>query len=100
MGAQNHQPCRIYIPTSTKLSRVISEARMFLEQGNIAFEDQLLTEINGKIAIIDPIVEALTRSVNSLSIAKLQLNALMSEMDNKGYEDLPPLKTINRCCAS
>ena len=97
MGAKNHQPCNRYLVNSTKLSRSVSLAYVFLEQANIALEDLLLAELmshsnNGSFS---EIIRGLKNSSHSLNNALVNCKELRRQMDENRYSDLDALATIN-----
>ncbi len=95
MGGINHQPCRGYLPESTRLSRCVSLARIHFEQANVALEDVLLLELDGKKGSVSPIRHELQLSQDFLSAAIVQLNALHDKMRKLSYVDLPELHSID-----
>lgn len=95
MGGANHQPCRNYLPNSTLLSRCISLARAELDLANIELEDVLLLELNEGAGEVHEITKHLNRSANALKNAKATLDKLRMQMDEEGFQDLPPLKKLD-----
>ncbi|MFN3692742.1 MAG: hypothetical protein ACK4SL_01415 [Candidatus Paceibacteria bacterium] len=55
MGGKNHQPRGRYLQNSTLMSRSMSLAQIGLELANVALEDLILAELDGKIGDIVPI---------------------------------------------
>lgn len=88
MGGKNHQPCREYIPTSTRMSRFASLAFAHLELANVALEDILLAEMDGKIGDFDAIKSHLALSQQSVGDLIDTIVKLKAEMDQRGYYDL------------
>lgn len=95
MGGINHQPCKHYLPESTKLSRAMSLARMSFEQANVCLEDLVLSELAGGAGSVDPIMEHLRGSTEHLTEMEACANRLFGKMDELHFVDLPPLKTID-----
>lgn len=95
MGGINHQPCKHYLPESTKLSRAMSLARMSFEQANVCLEDLVLSELAGGTGSVDPIMEHLRGSTEYLTEMEACANRLFGKMDELHFVDLPPLKTID-----
>lgn len=95
MGGKNHQPCAIYLKSSTKLSRAASIARARLESANIALEDILLTEIDKNCGDATVLIEELMASSHSIGEAINTLRELRSEMERNKYQDLSSLRQIS-----
>ncbi len=96
MGGKNHQPCRKYLPISTKMSREASLAFAHLELANVALEDIILAEIEGGTGTIKDIEVNLEKSLESLSQLISRADELKDEMDRSHYRDLHTLRpTIN-----
>ncbi len=95
MGGQNHQPCNSYLDLSTKISRTLSQARSNLEYANIAFEDVILAELCGGEKSVAQVIEELGKSGGKISETKTLITALRKQMDEKGFQDLPPLKKLD-----
>lgn len=95
MGGKNHQPCAIYLKSSTKLSRCASAARVKLELANIALEDILLAELDGKNGESIVLLAELRASQESITEALDTLAVLRIEMTQNQYQDLPSLRNIS-----
>lgn len=95
MGGINHQPCRHYLRESTRLSRCVSSARSHFEQGNIALEDIILLELEGKRGSLNPMRHHLQLSQDFLQSARESLTALESRMWALDYKDLAALHVID-----
>lgn len=96
MGGKNHQPCRIYLVESMKLSRFLSLACAELELGNIALEDLILAELDGQSGgTIVTINKHLGLSRHVLMDAIKMIEKIRQKMDEKGFADLPTLKKLN-----
>ncbi len=96
MGAKNHQPCNGYLVNSTKLSRSVSLAYIFLEQANVALEDLLLAELtNRNGGNVSEITENLEHSASALSDALGNCKDLCQQMDKNRYSDPDALATVN-----
>ena len=96
MGAKNHQPCSSYLANSTKLSRSVSLAYIFLEQANVALEDLLLAELekgtNGNVSVI---TQMLGNSSSALNDALKNCGNLRHQMDEKAYSEPDVLATVD-----
>jgi hypothetical protein len=95
MGGINHQPCRTYLAESTRLSRCVSSARSHFEQANIALEDVILLELDGKSGSAGPIKHHLQLSQDHLLSTLSCLGALKAKMEEMGYRDLPELRAVD-----
>lgn len=95
MGGKNHQPCRVYLEKSTRLSRSLSLAHAQLELANVDLEDLLLRELNNQIGNVEPIKNHLRESEKSLEESLIDLDALKKQMEMNHYADLPPLHTLD-----
>lgn len=95
MGGKNHQPCAIYLKSSTKLSRFASAARARLELANIALEDVLLAELDGKRGEATLLLKELDASRAFIADALTTLADLHDEMVRNEYQDLPSLRKIS-----
>lgn len=95
MGGMNHQPCREYLAYSTQVSRCLSLGHAHVNLANVAFEDVLLTELEGSHGSAEDIVSYLVSAALFTSQAATAIKTLQEAMTEKGYEDLPPLRTLN-----
>ena len=95
MGGKNHQPCRIYLVESTKLSRFLSLAYAELELGNVALEDLILAELDGQFGSIVPMYEHLNSSAQALRKAHEMVAILREKMFDNEFADLPSLRKLN-----
>jgi len=95
MGGQNHQPCRNWLPESTRLSRAVSAARSHLELANVALEDKILAEHGGRDASCDPIVEHLEMSSGNLGQVMSRATELDVAMRTRGFEELASTHNID-----
>jgi len=95
MGGRNHQPCRIYLQNSTRLSRALSCAYRELEHANVCLEDVILAELAGAKGQIGPIIEHLNTSEAYLAGALSNVEALRVQMQEEGYEELPSLRWVD-----
>jgi len=95
MGGKNHQPCKPYIKTSTRMSRHASLAFAKLELANVSLEDLLLSEIDGKTGNIDNILEQLTSSRGSIAQLIDTADKLKDEMVQRDFRDLLTIHPVN-----
>lgn len=95
MGGKNHQPCGSYLPESTRISRALSSAHAQCELANVALEDLIITELDGRRGTVLQVVSQLEASELSLHTAIDFVGALKTKMDNSGFTDLPTLKTTD-----
>lgn len=95
MGGKNHQPCRQYLAISTQVSRHASMAFAELELANVALEDLLLAEINGKIGDISSIEQQLGNSRRSITQLINTISELEAEMDRLNFRDLSTIHPVN-----
>ncbi len=95
MGGINHQPCRHYLPQSTKLSRSMSRARADFEKANIALEDLILAELDGSRGDSSQIKISLSCSHDSLQEMLRDVDALSCRMDELRFTDLPTLRSVD-----
>ncbi len=94
MGGQNHQPCRIYLAESTRLSRFLSLGRAELELGNVALEDLILAELDGQIGEIATIISHLEISKQALAGAADMVGKIRQKMYNNNFADMPNLRKL------
>jgi hypothetical protein len=95
MGGINHQPCGRYLSRSTKVSRCPSVGIIHLESANVAFEDLILCELAGRRGDIAPILAQLYQASECANGFIGALNHLIAQMDEEGYQDLPPLGRLD-----
>ncbi len=95
MGGKNHQPCRIYLVNSTKLSRAMSLAFISIELANVSLENTILEELNEGRGDISPILVHLKQSKHNLQEMKVVLTDLCQQMTEESFQDLPTLKSVN-----
>lgn len=95
MGGKNHQPCRQYLAISTQMSRHASMAFAQLELSNVALEDLLLAELDGKTGEIDGIVQQLSGSQKSLAQLIGTIDELESKMNELNFQDLFTLRSVS-----
>ncbi len=95
MGGMNHQPCNKYLPESTRLSKDLSLAYARLQMANVAIEDLLLAELDGRIGTLDPFFMELQASSNELQSAKMRCGELRKKMTDLEFVDLPTLHAAN-----
>lgn len=95
MGGMNHQPCREYLPVSTRMSRSFSAAFGYLFQANICLEAVLLDELADLRGQLGPLLNNLRLSSSYIEAFQLDIVAVRSEMDERGYKDLPPLQSLD-----
>ena len=95
MGGINHQPCNKYLPESTRLSKDLSLAYAKLQMANVAIEDLLLAELEGRIGTLDPFFMELQASSDGLRNAKMRCGELRKKMTDLEFVDLPTLNSTN-----
>lgn len=95
MGGMNHQPCRNFLKPSTMLSKHVSMANLQLLQANVFLEDILLAEMDNGKKSLAPVIFTLKQSAKSLGDASMTLVSLKELMDERNYQDLPSLHTLN-----
>ncbi len=95
MGGINHQPCRAYLPESTRLSRFVSLARLQFEQANVALEDVIILELEHQSGSVNPIKHHLQLSQDHIISVLGALKALKEKMDTLAYQDLSPLSVMD-----
>lgn len=95
MGGKNHQPCRNYLPESTRLSRAVSVAYIELETANVCLEDLILAEINGHTGGVDGVCSHLRLSKEALFGVMNSIKLLQDRMDKLGYKDLPSIRELD-----
>lgn len=95
MGGKNHQPCKVYLLESTRMSRSASLTYSSLERANVALEDVLLAELEGNIGNFSPVLTNLQESEKFLRQLRADIYALRAKMDELSYEDLPTLSTTD-----
>lgn len=95
MGGKNHQPCRMYLHNSTRLSRAMSAALVELELANIALEDIILSELDHERGEVKTILTHLEQSEHALRQMQTAAGDLRQQMKEESFEDLPTLKTMN-----
>lgn len=95
MGGRNHQPCGVYLPESTRVSRELSIAHAQCELANVSLEDLILAELDGGHGETRIIVEHLSASANALANADKLVDELEAKMDKNDFIDLPTLRVIN-----
>lgn len=95
MGGINHQPCNKFVAESTRLSRCVSLARINFEQGNVALEDVIILELEGKKGSVSPIKHHLQLSQDHILAAVGQLSALEAKMKELDYHDLSALHKLD-----
>lgn len=95
MGGINHQPCKHFLVTSTRMSRFTSLAFAHFELSNVALEDLLLAELRGDIGSIEKAVDYLEISRQNIAQLTATINGLKEEMDREEYQDLLEIRPIN-----
>jgi hypothetical protein len=96
MGGINHQPCKAYLRNSTRLSRSLSLAHAELELGNVALEDVILAELEGRgHEPLDVFIARLHTSKTRLDEMHAVTEDLHRQMAENGYQDLPSLHTVD-----
>lgn len=101
MGGKNHQPCRTYLPNSTRLSRHLSLAYAHLEFGNAVLEDILLSELNTThtsataLTLYSQLDDRFKGSVEELGMAGQASADLRKQMAKAGFVDLPTIDKID-----
>lgn len=95
MGGINHQPCGNYIKESTKLSRSMSLAHLNLDLANVALEDILLAELDGRTQSVDHFEKHLSQSIVHLEDTLVDIKVLRAKMAANHFVDLPTLKTLD-----
>ncbi len=87
MGGINHQPCRNYFRESTEWSRNLSIAESEFHLANIALEDIILMELNGKISSLKGIIYHLESSSWALSRAWDNASLIEEKMELLDFQD-------------
>jgi len=77
------------------ISRNLSMAYAELELGNVALEDIILTELDGRKGTIDDFVCHLENSIEALSGARKSCDCLLQMMNDNDFVDLPVLQTVD-----
>lgn len=95
MGGKNHQPCGQYLKNSTMMSLEMSRAMIAVEMANVALEETILAELDGKTGKTESIVSYLVASGAHLDSMMTSVGALHDQMVELDYQDLPPLKTLD-----
>lgn len=101
MGGKNHQPCRIYLLNSTRLSRALSLAYAHLELGNAVLENILIGELDAshtpEVALMfySQVNSELCTSVQELQMAQQTIADMYQQMVDTGFADLPTLGKID-----
>ncbi len=68
MGGKNHQPCRSWLPESTKMSRALSELTAQIEFANLALEDAIITEDEGEGKSLSTVIERFSLSEEAAAV--------------------------------
>lgn len=95
MGGMNHQPCKHFLVTSTRMSRFASLAFAHFELSNVALEDLLLAELKGDIGSIEKAVDCLEISRQNITQLVATIKDLEEKMDREEYQDLLEVRPIN-----
>ncbi len=95
MGGKNHQPCREYLPISTRMSRCASLAFAHLELANVALEDLILSEMKGKIGNLSAVKSRLTLSQESVTKLIDTITELEVELNHRDFQDLLTVCSVN-----
>lgn len=99
MGGKNHQPCGGYIRQSTIASRFHSLVGIAIESVNINLEDAIIADMNREHdqsnAYIDNTIKNLEATLEQLDGLRDAIIDLMDEMDVNGYQDLPPIHSLD-----
>ncbi len=95
MGGKNHQPCRQFLASSTKMSRAVSLATIQIEMTNVALEDILIEEMSGGRSSIDAFLAQVRVAYSSQNDILAAIAVLEDDMSLHDYKDLPPLHTLD-----
>lgn len=95
MGGMNHQPCGKYFPDSAKLSLELSRAQVRLHMANIALEELILGEFEGRQGGVEKISAHLMASSDFLRMARKASDDLRQRMDEYRFMDLPTLHKLD-----
>lgn len=95
MGGINHQPCREYLPDSTKLSRAMSLGRESFETANVCLEDLILAEINGERGDLEEVLSCLTLSCTHLMDMHIHLSAIETRYNANGGWEPPTTRSVS-----
>lgn len=88
MGGKNHQPCRVYLVNSTRMSKYLSLAYAHLEMGNAELEDVILSELQGGKGSLDAFLNHLRISLEEVTAFQKAKENLRAQMESS-YNDLP-----------
>lgn len=95
MGGINHQPCSSYLRNSTTISRLMTAAYASFLRANVALEDVILEELDGRRGDLSPVLSALSDSRSLLLQCKASFGNLRLQMKVLGFSDLPTLHEVN-----
>lgn len=95
MGGINHQPCKHFLVTSTRMSRFSSLAFAHFELSNVALEDLLLAELRGNVGSIEKAVNYMEISLQNIAQLTATIKKLKEEMVREEYQDLLKIRPIN-----
>lgn len=95
MGGINHQPCGSYLRTSTTISRLMTAAYASFLRANVALEDVILEELDGRKGDLTPVLDELAESKSLLLRCKGSFGDLRLQMKTLGFSDLPTLHEVD-----
>lgn len=95
MGGINHQPCSSYLRTSTTISRLMTAAYASFLRANVALEDVILEELDGRRGDLSPVLGELADSTSLLLQCRGSFGDLRAQMKALGFSDLPTLHEVN-----
>ncbi len=95
MGGINHQPCKHYLAQSTRMSRAMSMTGIALEVLNVKLEDIILSNLNGETVDLDMLLSSAQSLSDNAERGDLAIAALISQMDELYYVDLPVASSFN-----
>ncbi len=95
MGGINHQPCGSYLHTSTTIPRLMTAAYASFLKANVALEDVILEELDGRRGDLSPVLGELADSRSLLLQCKGSFGDLRLQIKALGFSDLPTLHEVD-----